>query len=166
MADYGSLAGVGALVPVHSGNEHNFDTTTTPTSTEVTTFLDQISGMINSILAEFGFATPITTPSDVKNTLDGFVNQEVAAIIMGIKGSGRFGPSSKSLQSRGFVGMLHDDVREFIEGNKTGFELLGASRSRATAEAIGYRSTDEGGDETFPITQRKGFGNRFTNWDS
>lgn len=165
MSDYGTLAGVGALVPRHSADTHDFATTTVPTAAEVTLLLEQISGTVNSILSEYGFDTPITTPADVNAALDGFVNQEVASIVLGIVGSGRFGPSSKALQTRGYAGMIHDDIREFIESNKTGFELLGASRSRQTAEAIGARETDVGGDEVHPIFQRKGFGNRFENWD-
>ena len=166
MSDYGTLAGVGALVPNVSGAAYDFATTTSPTSTTVTRLLDQISGIVNSVLAEHGFTTPISSPATVNAALDGFVDQEVGAIVLGIRGSGRFGPSSKSMVKMGYIGMIAKDVSEFIELSKTGFEELGAARSRDSAEGFGARTRDASGDEVAPIFQREGFGNEFPDWDS
>lgn len=165
MADYGTLGGVGALVPTISGDAHDFATTTNPAAATVTRLLEQISGVIDSVLSEYGFATPISTPAKVNAALDGFVDQEVAAIVAGLRGSGRFGPSSKSLAKQGYMGMISKDVADFIELSKTGFELLGAARLVDDAEGIGARTSDASGDETHPIFQREAFGNVFENWD-
>lgn len=166
MADYGSATGVGALCPRFSGDDHDFAATTHPTAAEVGTFLDQMAGLINSVLAEEGFATPLSSPDTVKDALDGFANQEVAAIVNGLNGSGRFGPSSKSVQKTGLFGLVLEDVRSYITGSVAGFVNLGANRERDSAEQIGARLTDEAGDDVHPIFQRKAFGNRFTDWDS
>ena len=166
MSDYGTLGGVGALVPTVSGTAYDFAATTNPTSTTVTRLLEQISGVVNSVLAEHGFTTPITTPADVNAALDGFVDQEVAAIVAGLRGSGRFGPSSKSMVKMGYMGLISKDVADFIELSKTGFEQLGAARSRDSAEGIGARTTDASGDDVAPIFQREAFGNVTTDWDS
>lgn len=166
MSDYGTLGGVGALVPLWSGNDQAFNATTNPTAATVSRLLDQLSGMINSVLAEFGFSTPIATPTDVNAALDGFTDQEVAAMVAGLRGSGRFGPTSKALTKMGYMGMILDDITKFVEGNKTGFEELGAARTSESAEGIGARTTNESGDEIFPIFQREAFGNEFTDWDN
>lgn len=165
MADYGSAGGVGALVPIFSGTNQDFADADRPNSTQVGNFLDQISGMVNAVLAQEGFATPITSPTSVKNALDNFVNQEVADIVAGINGSGRFGPGSKAIEKRGRMAMIVEDVRSFIQGNAVGFERLGADRDQQQADSIGYRSTDESGDDVAPIFQREGFGNTFADWD-
>ena len=165
MADYGTLGGVGSLVPTISGDAHDFASTTNPAAATVTRLLEQISGIIDSVLAQHGFATPITTPAKVNAALDGFVEQEVAAIVAGLRGSGRFGPSSKSLQKQGYMGMISKDVSDFIELSKTGFELLGATRLVDDAEGIGARTTDVSGDEIVPLFQRGAHGNTVTDWD-
>ena len=166
MADYGTLGGVGSLVPTISGAAYDFETTTNPTAATVTRLLEQISGVIDSVLAEHGFSTPITTPAKVNVALDGFVEQEVAAIVAGIRGSGRFGPSSKSLAKQGYMGMISKDAADFVELSKTGFELLGAARLVDSAEAIGARTTDVSGDDIVPLFQREAFGDVTTDWDS
>lgn len=162
---YGSVAGVGVLCPRWSGNVGDFSTTIRPKKASVESWIDSLSGMVNSFLAEAGFTIPVTD-DDVTDALDMFVNEEVAAICEGINGSGRFGPTSKAVGKKGRYSLLLDDVKAFVEGNKAGFERLGAARSQDLTSGIGYRDTDEGGDETFPIFQRDAFSVAFTDWDS
>jgi len=166
MSDYGTLAGVGSLVPLWSGDDHDFAATTNPAAATVTRLLEQISGVVNSVLAEHGFTTPIATPADVNAALDGFVDQEVAAIVAGLRGSGRFGASSKSLAKQGYMGMISKDVADFVELSKTGFEQLGSARSRDSAEGIGALTSDASGDEVVPLFQREAYGNVVQDWDS
>lgn len=165
-ADYGSAGGVGALVPLFSGDAQDFADTSRPTAAQVDSLLNQISGMVNAVLAQAGFSTPITTPTDVNQALDNFVNQEVADIVAGINGSGRFGPGSKAIEKRGRISMIVEDVRDFIMGQAVGFERLGATRDQQQADSIGYRDQDEGGDDIAPIFQRDAFGNVFQDWDT
>lgn len=163
---YGSLLQVGALVPRYSNRVGTFDDSTRPTVLQVVTFINQVSSMVDSIMAQEGFATPVTD-TEVKNMLDLFVSQEVAAITEGINGSGRYGPTTKSGQGKkGRFALVFDDVRDFIEGNAVGFERLGATRSETLATGIGYRGEDEEGDEIFPLRQRKEFGSIWDNWSS
>jgi len=61
---------------------------------------------------------------------------------------------------------VFDDAVNWIEMMAVGFERMGAERSYDFAESIAYRSTDESGDDIFPIRQRKEFGNVFDDWDS
>lgn len=162
---YGSLAGVAALVPRYVSRAGTFDDTTRPNGTQVVGLIDQVSGIIDAILAQNGFATPVTNAA-VKRALDLFLNQEVAAIIEGINGSGRFGPTTKTGGRRGRFALIFEDVEMFVEANVLGFERMGAERSYGEASGIGYRGTDEKGDDIYPIRQRKEFGNIFDNWDN
>lgn len=166
MADYGSKAGIGALVPQFSGTNQDFADTTRPTDTQVDLLLTQISGMVNSILAQAGFETPITTPTDVNAAIDAFVDQEIADIVAGMNSAGRFGPSSKQIQKTGRLRMVLEDIQAFVEGSAVGFERLGATRTYQQADSIGYRGEDESGDEISPLFQREAFGNVPKDWDT
>lgn len=162
---YGTLAGVGALVPKFSGDAGDFGETDRPSGVSVENWIDGISGMVNSTLAQEGFAVPVTQ-ADVVEALRMFVEQEVVDLVYGINGSGRFGPTSKQTQRMSRWKILTDDVMSFVSANAFGFELLGATRSEEASAGIQYRDTDESGDEMHPIFQREAFGNVFQDWDA
>ncbi|RJX17539.1 MAG: hypothetical protein C4575_12920 [Desulforudis sp.] len=162
---YGSESEVAALTPRAANASGVFDTTTTPKLATVTTWLTQLSSMVDSMLAKEGFSVPITNTT-VKPALDLFVEQEAAALVEGVNGSGRFGPSTGKGGGRGRFALMLDDVKAFIEGNAFGFEQAGATRSLNIGAQIGYRGTDDAGDDVEPIFQRKAFGNVFEDWDT
>ena len=163
---YGDTGEIAALVPRYANADTPgvFDAVTTPLLLVVESLTDQISGLLNSILAKSGFSIPVTN-ADVKLMLDIFVNQEVAAIAEGVNGSGRFGPTRKQVGRQSRFVMIMDDVQEFVAGNELGMERLGAARDQVTATEILTRDTDEAGDTIHPIFQRKAFGNVIANWD-
>jgi len=136
---YGATADVAALTPRYATSGGVFDTTTRPTLATVETQINQVSGLCNSMLAQAGFKTPVTQ-ADAKLALDIFVNEEVAAIVEGINGSGRFGPTTKE-PGRSRFSIILDDMSAFITANSGGFENLGAERSKDTV-AIGYSEAD------------------------
>jgi hypothetical protein len=162
---YGSVSGVAVLVPRYANTSVAFDLTTRPVLAVVENQIDQISGLVNAILAEAGFSIPVYQV-DVRMALDFFVTQEVAAIVEGINGSGRFGPTSKSEGKKGRFALIMDDVKAFIEANTIGFERMGATRSYSATSGLAFRDTDERGNATFPIFQRDSFGAAWTDWDS
>ena len=161
---YGDTGEIAALVPRYDNGSAVFDTTTRPTLLHVESLVDQISSLVNAMLSECGFTIPVDQ-SDVVLSLDFFVNQEVAAIAEGINGSGRFGPTSKGLKARGRFALIVEDVKNFIDSNKIGFERLGAARPSDLVNSIDFRDTDNSGDSIFPIFQREGYGNKFKDWD-
>lgn len=148
---YGSAGNVAALVPKYANGSGVFDTTTRPTLTQVETYIDQVSGALNSMLAEQGFEIPVTQ-ADVKQALEMFVNEEVASIAQGINGGGRFGPSNAGYTSSRFK-LINDDINNYIKGNAIGFERLGAVRTSNNLD-IAYNA-----DDRQPIFQRGAFGN-------
>lgn len=162
---YGSLAGVGVLVPRFSG-DGAFTATTRPASATVTSWLASVSGILNAQLATSGFTVAVTD-ADVTPILDLFVNEEVAALVEGVNGSGRFGPTAKEGKGeKGRFALILDDVKAFVAGNAYGLEVMGAARPHKPSSMIGYRDTDEAGSETFPLFQRKSHGETFSDWDS
>jgi hypothetical protein len=164
---YGDTTEIAALVPRHTDpGAELFTATTHPTLTQVETWTDQISAIVNSILAQNGFSTLPVTQADAKLMLDYFVNEEVAAICEGVNGSGRFGPTAKRGGSKGRFAVIIEDVQNFIEANAVGIERLGVPRPSDPFAGIAYRDTDEGGDDTAPIFQRGAFGNVFKDWDT
>lgn len=167
VTSYGSTKGVAALVPKWAsgtGDAADFSAATRPTLLQVESFIDAVSGILNSMLAEAGFHTPVAHISAAA-ALSYFVNEEVASIAEGINGSGRFGPTAKSIGARGRFALMLDDVKAFIEGNKAGFERLDVVRDFEATSSIGYRDSDNAGRSVAPIFQRNAFGNTFKDWD-
>ena len=154
---YGDTDEIAYLVPRYTDSSTKlFTAATVPTLTTIESYTDQVSGILNSYLAEEGFNIPVTQ-ADAKLALDLFVNQEVAAIAEGINGSGRFGPTATAKGKGTRFSVIMHEAKEFIEANKTGFENLGAGRAKDTTSYIGYRDTNNAGDATYPIFQRDGF---------
>jgi hypothetical protein len=173
---YGSTADVAALVPkwANKATPPDFDTTTRPTLAQVENQVNQLSALVNALLAEAGFAIPVTQ-ADAKLALAYFVEEEAAAIVDGINGSGRFGPSSKAMGAKGRFALLVADVQAFIEMNKAGFERLGAVRAFAATAGLAFRATDNQGNDVHPMVSREQFthqggvggrpSNEFIDWD-
>lgn len=160
---YGTAAGVAALAPRYANNG-TFNSTTRPTAAHVTAWLSQVNSLLDTALAEFGFTVPITD-GDITPMLDFFVNEEVAALVEGANGSGRFGPTDKKSSGRGRIAIMND-ARDWVKANAAGLERMGASRSYSSLSGLGFRSEDERGNETFPLVQRDGFSADWVNWDS
>jgi len=160
---YGTAAGVAALTPRWAAGD-DFVSATRPTLAQVEAWIDQVSSVVNSFLAESGFSIPVTD-TDVINSVIPFIEQEVASIVEGVNGAGRFGPTAKPSGKRGRWALIMDDAETFVKANAAGFERLGATRAQDFTDSVAVRSTDEVGDTINPIFQRKQYGNAFQNWD-
>lgn len=162
---YGDTGEIAGMVPRYANAAGSFDAATRPALAQVESYCDQVSALLNAMLAQKGFAIPVTD-SDAKLMLDLFVNQEVASIAEGINGSGRFGPTAQGRTGIGSrFNIIMSDVQDFVDSNAIGLERLGATRTYDPISGISYRSTDETGDDTAPLFQRKMYGQRFKDWD-
>lgn len=162
---YGSLEGTGALVPKWSGGGSDFSTTTRPTAAQVEIWIDQVSSILNGILSTAGFAIPVSQ-ADAVRALTMFVEEEVAAFVNGVSGSGRFGPTAKGKTVGGRFRLVLEDVKGYVEAMAVGLERLGASRTYNAMAGLDYRDTDESGEATFPLFQRERFGETFADMDN
>lgn len=164
---YGDTTEIASMQPRYANTSvpSIFDTETRPTLLQVESFTDQVSALINGMLGKHGFTIPISQ-TDAKLGLDMFVNMEVASIVEGMNGSGKFGPSTKKGGSKGRWAILFEDVAAYINMFSLGLENLGAARTgAATLSGLGYMETDNQGDAVFPIRARQEFGNIFKEWD-
>lgn len=162
---YGNTGEIAALVPRYANASKLFDIATRPTLLEVESHCDQISAVINGMLAQEGFAIPLAV-ADSLLIMDLFVNSEVAAVVEGINGGGRLGPSAKAVAKKGRWAVVQEDVAAYIKSYSKAFELFGEVVTSDIADNVSFRDTDVAGKVTFPIYQRKAFGGEhFTDWD-
>lgn len=159
---YGSVAEVAALVPKYTSSG-SFGVGTRPTEAQVEKFIDRVSGIVNVLLAEQGFSIPVSQ-ADAKLALDELVVEAVIDLCHAANSAGRFF-TDRSLRGQSPLKVLRRELDEWIEDHAAGLENLGATRTTSKLSSIGYRSTDNSGDDTFPIFQREAFGNTFTDWD-
>ena len=161
---YGDTGEIAALVPRYADPGGVFVATTRPTLLQVESIVDQVSAIVNSMMAQQGFDVPVTQ-ADAKLMLDYFVNEEVASIVEGINGSGRFGPSVKRRGASGRFALVVEDVQMFLETNAVGIERLGVTRTYDPIAGISFKGIDNSGNDTIPLFQVKAFGNRVIDWD-
>jgi len=152
---YGSPDGVAALVPRYANTSGYFDETTRPRMSQVASFLAELSGMVNVMLAGSGFALPMTLP-EARLSFDVFVNGEAASFAEGVNGSGKFSPSSKSPVVNRYKIVL-EDVKAFISDFAPGLEAMGATRTGSGVGEIGFREYDDNGALVTPLFTRDEF---------
>lgn len=155
---YGTTAGVAALTPRYAQNG-DFTTETRPTLDEVENIQDQVSAVLNMILASNGVTVPVTQ-ADVVRVCAFFVQEEVAAIVEGINGSGRFGAGNKRGGNR--HQMILEDVKGFVGDTLLGMYNLGAGQTASFR--VVTRGTDGSGDDVEPLFKREQFGETYENW--
>jgi len=163
---YGTTAGVAALTSRYADATTKLYTTATrPTLAQVESWIDQTSATLNVGLAKEGFAIPVTN-TDAKAALAAIVEAAVVDLCHAANSAGRF--FTQQALDRGISPLvtIRREMMDWVSTQADGLELLGAERTRPATAGILYRDSDESGDEIFPIFQRKGFHNQFTDWDS
>ena len=160
---YGSVANVAAMTMMYT-NGGTYDATTNPTAVQVQVWLDQFSAIVNTAFAEYGFAIPITQPDSLL-AVQSYVEGLAAEMCQVAHASGRFFTDRAIASGVSPFSKLRQDALTWVDLSSAGFEAMGAARAQVTSETqIGFRNTDEVGDPTSPITQRKAFGNNFEDW--
>jgi hypothetical protein len=147
---------VAALAGIWTNNGV-FDSTTRPTMPQVESFIDNISGIVNTLLAEAGFSIPISQV-DAVLMLRQFVEEAVADLCAYANGAGRFYAERVVERGTSTTQIITRDFAAWIDDHAVGLENLGASRTTAKLGAIGYRESDEAGSDVEPLFTRGGFG--------
>lgn len=166
---YGTAEGVAALASTWTDagvfqDTDAYITETNPSLTTVVRWIDQVSGMLNTALAGYGFATPLTTTKSVL-AADSVVEGIVSDLARYVNQKGRFA-SDKFQGNASFVWrQIREDLDIWVKEYAPGIEANGDPRVSTSRNAIGTRGFDDSGDEIFPIFQRDGFGNRFDDWN-
>lgn len=166
---YGTVAGVAALAHTWTTDDTFADADayqdgTNPTQTTVESWINQVSAMLNTALAKYGFVVPITTARGVL-VASAIVEQLVADLAAYANSKGRFLTEKFRDSGLSIWRAIRSDLDIWVLEYAPGLEQDGAERSASNVDEIGFRSTNEQGDATFPIFQREAFGNVFRDWD-
>ena len=161
---YGTVAQVQALTPRYL-NSLMYTTDTRPTLAQVETFIDNVSATLNVFLAREGFSIPITQAS-AKQACDQIVVESVVDLCHAANSTGRFFTDRALERGINPIAAIRQDMASWVEMMAPGLEELGATRTHSLLDGVAFRDSDNSGDATAPIFQRKGFGNTFTDWDN
>ena len=123
MANYGTEAGVAALAKRYT-NSGAFDVTTNPTLSNVTSWLAQLTSMMNVALATGGFVTPVTDAA-ITPALDGFINAMAADLVHAANSTGRFFSERALENGVSPIRAVNADIRAWVEQNSDGLTALG-----------------------------------------
>lgn len=135
MTLYGSAAGVAALAPrLTDGGAFTADTR--PAIDTVEEWLSQVSAMVEACYVIYEDQLPELSTGTYQLILDGFVNEEVAAMAQGVNGTGRYGPSEKRGSTKHMFGSVHLAIDEF-------FRNLTSHNALVSRKATQWRVTHE-----------------------
>lgn len=161
---YGTVADVAEQVGRYT-NSGQFDADTRPKLTQVENDINRVSAIANVLLAENGFATPVSA-AQPKLAIDLFVIAQVVQLAHGANGAGPFAPGSEELRDgRTPFQIITTEAANFFSEHADGLEALGASRTRKLLDSLACRTVDDAGDDIHPMFQRKQFGNVVLDWD-
>lgn len=160
---YGSVAEVAALSPLYvSGG--TFDATTRPTLTQIEKFIDRVSGIVNALLAEAGFAIPVSQ-ADAKLALDDFVVDQVVGLVAYANGAGPFVPRNEMRSRMTPTKAILESAGAFIGAHASGLQALGATRTRNLTYGLDCRTEDAAGDDLVPMFHREMIEHEIVDWD-
>jgi len=161
---YGSVAEVAALTKRYTASG-SYGTTTNPTTIQVEKFIDRVSAIVNVLLAEAGFAVPVSQ-ADAKLVLDDFAVGQVVLLCHAANGSGIYAPGSESLRSTTPLRGMLREAEAFVGGHAQGFERLGATRTYGAVQGLSCLETNDAGTTIEPTFQRGMIGNAIVDWDT
>ncbi len=161
---YGSTAEVAALTRRFADASTGLYTTgTNPTLAQVEKYIDRVSGVLNVLLSEEGFAIPVSQ-ADAKLALDQFVVAQVSDLCNYANSAGRFF-DNQSIKTGPFSAIMKE-AEDFISKHAEGLANLDATRSRTGVEGLGWWETDDAGDEIEPAFSRKQFNTTNVDYDT
>jgi hypothetical protein len=150
MSEYGSTTEVKAFTRYLLGGETGFNSTTTPTGTELTKFLDRASAALNLSLQKYGFSSPITAAmnSTAKLVCDDWVVDKAAQFVEltqpGVGFSGEEGG-----RMAGFAA-LQKEADEFVKMNELGFKRIGVTVAHKKSEGLAFTGLDAPSERSDP----------------
>ena len=126
MSDYGSVEGVAALVTTWTRGGEFFDAdivydieATNPSLTTVEDWLDTVSQLVNTALAQAYFETPVEdiySPA-IFGTLSLLVNANVADLVAARNNSGRFFSEAFQKTGVGYFAQIQADIQTWVDGH-------------------------------------------------
>lgn len=144
---YSSAAEVTAFTRHLLGGQSAFNSTTRPTGTELTKFLDRAGAALNVALEGKGISTPITNTT-AKLLCDDWVTMQAAMYVeMTQRGMG-FG-SEEGTRISYFKG-LYTRANEFAKENALGFSRMGVTVQNKVSEGLQFTGLTAQDDRADP----------------
>lgn len=132
---YGTTAKVAAYVPRYAP-DGDFTFATRPTITQVEAWIDDVSAMVNVLLAELYFTVPVTQ-ADCVSMLEGLVCSAVADKCEYANRSGRFWTESAVDKGISIEKTLRNEIADWITTHARGMVNLGADMTVSDVGASG-----------------------------
>ena len=135
MSDYSSTTEVKALTRMYLVGESAFNSTTVPTATELTKFIERACGVLNVALASSGFVTPVTEAS-AKLACDEWVTLHAAQMVELSQPTTEFAEVGNN-RTDTMYGLERYAVK-FVEANMSGFQNLGVAQNNPTGQGVQF----------------------------
>ena len=163
---YGTVTEVAALTRRYT-NAGAYDITTNPALSTVEGWIDRVSATLDVLLAESGFAIPVTQAT-AKSSLAGIVVEAVADLCHAANTAGRFFTERMLERGKSPMQIIRKEMADWVQDHATGLEAVGVPRGGGAADSgrILFRDGDEGGQQVAPLFQRKGYGETSRDWDN
>jgi len=144
---YGTVIEVAALCQVYLAGNVNFTFATLPTDTDVETFLNRCSGVLNLALSAGGFTIPVTQ-ADAKLACDDWVITRAVAYV---EASQPF-VETETQKSKGvsILSTMQADAIKFVEANSAGFAVLGVAQTANDTNALIFTGQTAQADRSDP----------------
>lgn len=123
---YGTAAGVAALDKLYTGGG-TYTTTSSPTLAQVNEWLDEISNMLDTALANEGFQVPVTVAgvtSEFRMIVQGIVKDLVNAS----HSAGRFFTEKALESNQSWMTTIRKELVDYVTANAVGFENRGVPK--------------------------------------
>lgn len=112
---------------------------THPTKAQVETFINQVSGLMNTALSRAGFSIPVTQ-ADAVLAITGMVEEYAADLVLATGMQGRFYSESFQKTGKNRIAVIADEIDAWVKMSADGLEEMGASR-----DTSGGKSSMQGG---------------------
>jgi hypothetical protein len=104
-----------------------FTTTTHPTKAQAETFINQLSGVMNTALSKAGFSIPVSQ-SDAVQAITGIVEEYAADLVLATGMQGRFYSESFVRSGMNRMAFISKEINEWVIAAADGLENMGAPR--------------------------------------
>lgn len=144
---YGTVAEVLAFTAHLLDGESAFNSTTTPTDSQIEKFIDRTSSYVNIALNTHGFTTPITNTTAVLMMDDWVVNKAAMYTELTQRGAGfndEEGSRTSSFKN------LSNSALKFVEDNSLGLKRLGVTVGHKLSDGLAFTALDDQDERADP----------------
>ena len=145
---YGSLSEVAAITRHLLRGQSTYNSTTTPSQTEVETFIDRASSALNVAIRVRGLTTPISNSTSKLDCDNWVVGKSAEFVELVLRGAGSREQTGTSRFQ--FMSGLSEDANEFVSLNSLGWIRLGVAESNRMSDGLVFTGETAQADRLDP----------------